>query len=354
MTPCRTALLAAALATTALGGTPADARSRWSEAQAGAWYGKQPWLVGSNYTPASAINQLEMWQADTFDPKTIDRELGFAESIGMNTARVYLHDLAWEQDPDGFKERLSMFLTICKKHGIRPVLVFFDDCWNDDPKPGKQPAPKPGVHNSGWVKSPGFKVVNDPAQWGRLQKYVTDVLSAFGKDSRVLMWDLYNEPGNHQQNAKSLPLLKAVFEWAWAVRPDQPLSAGVWFKERGLNAFQVAHSDVVTFHHYQSADSLKGLIWGLKATGYPVLCTEWMARTNDSRVEANLKIFKDEKVGCINWGLVSGKSNTIYPWGSKEGGPEPKTWFHDLFRPDGTPFDPKEVALFRELTGRGK
>src|SRR5437762_6188135 len=99
----------------------------WSPEKAAAWYKEQPWLVGCNFLPSTAINQLEMWQADTFDPKTIDRELGWAASIGMNTCRVYLHDLAYEQDPAGFKERLSQFLVICKRHGIRPVLVFFDD-----------------------------------------------------------------------------------------------------------------------------------------------------------------------------------------------------------------------------------
>jgi hypothetical protein len=332
---------------------PAADEKRWTKEQAWEWYDKQPWLVGCNFLPSTAINQLEMWQADTFDPKTIDKELGWAASIGMNTCRVYLHDLAYEQDPAGFKKRLDEFLTITKKHGIRPVLVFFDDCWNDDPKPGKQPAPVPGVHNSGWVKSPGFKVVNDPTKWDRLEKYVTDVLTAFGKDDRVLMWDLYNEPGNHKQESKSLPLVKAVFAWAWAVRPTQPLTVGVWFGNKELNDYQTSHSDVVSFHHYKSADELKAEIKKLKTTGYPIFCTEWMARTNNSRAATHLKIFKDEKVACINWGLVAGKSNTIFPWGSKKDSPEPKVWFHDLFRPDGTPYDPAEIALFRELTGRG-
>jgi hypothetical protein len=53
--------------------------SRWSEAAANAWYSKQPWLVGSNYIPSNAVNQLEMWQADTFDPARIDTKLGWAD-----------------------------------------------------------------------------------------------------------------------------------------------------------------------------------------------------------------------------------------------------------------------------------
>src|ERR1044071_1420896 len=126
---------------------------RWSEQKARDWYARQPWLVGSNYNPASAINQLEMWQADSFDPQRIRPELGWAEGLGMNTMRVYLHDLLW-QDPEGFKRRLDQFLSIAAKHKIKPIFVLFDSVWDPDPKPGKQRAPRPGVHNSGWMQRP--------------------------------------------------------------------------------------------------------------------------------------------------------------------------------------------------------
>ena len=99
---------------------------KWSEQQANDWYEKQPWLVGSNFNPASAINELEMWQADSFDPRRIDLEVGWARSLGMNTMRVYLHDLLWQQDAEGFKRRLNTFLTISAKHGIKPMFVLFD------------------------------------------------------------------------------------------------------------------------------------------------------------------------------------------------------------------------------------
>jgi len=117
---------------------------RWSEKAANDWYRKQPWLVGSNYIPGTAINQLEMWQADSFDPATIDRELGWAEGIGMNTMRVFLHDLAWQQDAQGFLHRMDTFLAIAARHRIRPVFVLFDSCWDPAPTPGRQRAPVPG------------------------------------------------------------------------------------------------------------------------------------------------------------------------------------------------------------------
>jgi len=324
----------------------------WPAAKANAWYQQQPWLVGADFLPSTAINQLEMWQAETFDTPTIDKELGWAQNIGMNVMRVYLHDLAWKADAKGFKKRKDQFLSIASKHKIKILFCIFDDCWNPDPKIGKQPEPKPGVHNSGWVRSPSMTVHNDSTQWNYLQQYVTDILTTFKNDKRILMWDLYNEPDNSGYGLTSLPLLKKVYAWAWAVRPSQPLSSGVWtmdFPE--VNQFQLEHADVITFHNYDDTVSMKKAIDSLQKRGRPVICTEYMARGNNSKFETHLPILKRYHVAAINWGLVSGKSNTIFPWGSKEGSPEPNPWFHDVFRKDGTPYDVKETELIKQLTG---
>lgn len=337
-----------------------NARLRWSVEKANDWYARQPWLVGCNFIPSSAINQLEMWQAETFDPATIEHELSWAAGIGFNTVRTYLHDLAWEADANGFKQRIDCFLDLAFRHGIRPILVIFDDCWNSNPRIGVQPAPKPGIHNSGWMQSPGVDAVNQgPSAWGPLEDYVKDVLSTFADDERILLWDLYNEPGNSKNGAKSLPLLMAVFEWARAINPSQPLTAGLWFKNEKLNNFQLAASDIITFHHYWEPDKLEREIARLKAYGRPVICTEWLARTCGSRVSTNLPVFAKEKVGCLNWGLVAGKTNTIYPWKEVVDPSqvlnlhvEPEPWFHDLLRPDGTPYDMSEIETFRRFTCR--
>jgi len=168
-------------------------KSRWDEDRAERWYADQPWLVGCNFTPSTAINQLEMWQAETFDPETIDRELGWAAKLGFNSMRVFLHDLVWEADADAFKDRIDRFLAIAAGHGISTMLVLFDDCWFP-PRAGAQPSPVPGVHNPGWAQSPGHRVVKDREQWGRLEAYVRDIVGAFAEDERVCVWDLYNEP----------------------------------------------------------------------------------------------------------------------------------------------------------------
>lgn len=336
-----------------------NTRFRWSTEKANEWYAHQPWLVGCNFIPSNAINQLEMWQAETFDPGALDRELGWAADIGFNTVRTFLHDLAWEADPERFKQRIDCFLEIASRHGIRPLFVFFDDCWNSEPKIGTQPAPKPGVHNSGWVQSPSVAVVNrGVSAWGRLEAYVKDVIASFANDERILLWDLYNEPGNSGNGDQSLPLVKAVFEWARSVNPSQPLTVGVWFDNEILNEFQLAASDVITFHHYWEPDKLEREIRKLKAYGRPVICTEWLARTTGSLVKTNLTVFARENVGCFNWGLVAGKTNTIYQWKELDPVQEiidlqigPKVWFHDLLCKDGSPYDKTEIEIFRKLIG---
>jgi hypothetical protein len=78
-------------------------RPVWSKHAANQWYGKQGWMRGCDFIPSTAINQLEMWQAESFDSATINRELGYAQSIGFNCMRVFLHHLAWQKDAVGFK-----------------------------------------------------------------------------------------------------------------------------------------------------------------------------------------------------------------------------------------------------------
>lgn len=326
----------------------------WTAQKANTWYAQHKWLAGSDFIPSTAINQLEMWQADTFDPKTIDTELGYAQGIGMNVMRVFLHHLAWKEDSEGFKKRVDQYLTISNKHGILTMFVFFDDCWNKEPKTGKQPEPKPGIHNSGWMQDPGQPASENTANFPVLEKYVKDVMTRFKNDKRILLWDLYNEPGNSGKGNKSLPLLEHVFKWAKTVNPSQPISAGVWdLNLETLNTYQVAHSDVITYHDYTPEPDHLKTVQLLKMFGRPLICTEYMARPRNSLFSSVLPMLKKENVGAINWGFVSGKTNTIYAWDTPiPDGSEPKLWFHDIFHPDGTPYKPEETALIKSLTNR--
>ncbi|WP_342333126.1 1,4-beta-xylanase [Pedobacter sp. FW305-3-2-15-E-R2A2] len=326
----------------------------WSAKKASEWYKKQPYLVGSNYIPASAINQLEMWQADTFDPAGIDKELGWAESLGMNTMRVFLHSLAYKADPAGFKLRIGEFLKIADKHHIRPMFVFFDDCWNKVPQMGKQPAQKPGIHNSGWMQDPGDPASKEPANYPTLEIYVKDILKTFAHDQRILLWDLYNEPGNSGKVETTMPLLTKIFTWARAINPDQPVTAGVWSwggQFNALSRFQLANSDVISYHCYDGPELHLRTIELLTLYGKPLLCTEYMARTRNNTFINTLPLLKKQNVAAINWGFVDGKTNTKYAWDTPlKDGQEPAVWFHDIFRADGTPYLKEETDLIKKLT----
>ena len=331
-----------------------------------------PWLVGCNFAPSTAINQLEMWQADTFDPVTIDRELGWAEDLGFNSVRVFLHHMLWEQDAPGFLTRMEQFLAIADRHHIGVMFVLFDAVWDPFPQLGKQRAPKPGLHNSGWVQSPGARILADPSKHDALKEYVTGVLGKFKADRRVHAWDLFNEPDNTNGSSYSrlepagkpelaFALLKKTFAWAREVAPSQPMTAGVWIgslsdpdKLSPINRYMLTQSDVISFHNYRRLAELKKDVESLKRYRRPILCTEYMARPMGSTFDPILPYLKEEHVGAYNWGFVAGKTQTIYPWDSwkKPYADEPPTWFHDIFRPDGTPYDASEVAFIRRVTGK--
>ena len=343
---------------------------RWTEKAANDWYARQPWLVGSNYIPATAINELEMWQADTFDPKRIDLELGWAESIGLNTMRVFLHDLLWQQDAEGFRARIDTFLKIANKHHIKPVFVLFDSCWDTDPRLGKQHEPRPGVHNSGWVQSPGAKALQDSAQNPRLEAYVKGVIGAFATDERILGWDVWNEPDNNNEGsygnaepknkvALVQALLPKVFDWARDAHPSQPLTSGVWKgrwsspkKLDSIEKIQIEMSDVISFHSYDKPEEFEERIVWLQPYHRPILCTEYMARGNGSTFQGSLPIARKYHVAAINWGLVAGKTQTYLPWDSWKhpySDREPAVWFHEIFRTDGTPYKEEEVHFIRDI-----
>lgn len=343
---------------------------RWSADRANSWYQAQGWLVGANYLPSNAINQLEMFQASTYDPRRIDAELGVARSHGFNTVRVFLHDLLWAQDRQGFQRRLAQFVAIAARHGIKPLVVLFDSCWDPIPRLGQQRAPRPGVHNSGWVQSPGAEHLGDRRYRTVLRDYVTGVLSQFRNDDRVLGWDLWNEPDNparvyHQAERKDklalvAELLPQVFRWARSVDPAQPLTSGVWQGNWGdpgrrnvISGIQLDNADVITFHSYGKPADFEARIAELSPLGRPIVCTEYLARSEGSTVEGILPIAKRHNVGAFNWGLVAGKTQTYLPWSSWDhpNPAPPKLWFSDLLQPDGRPYHDSEMQTIRQLTG---
>ena len=368
---------------------------RWSAGRINKWYSEQPWLVGANYYPATAINQIEMWQELTWDPETIDKELGWAAELGMTTMRVFLHRMVWLHEKEGLYRRMDDFLTICQKHGIRPWFVFFDDCHYPVPKMGKQPVPVRAFHNSGWLHCPGRELALCYAageatreESESLKGYVQETIKRFANDDRVLMWELYNEPGRStvdieydlysrkdMMGERSNKLVYDSWVWAREINPSQPITSTSQ-GSNGENNIRInrINSDLHSIHSYSAPEKFRALIMEYKKDGRPVLMTEWLARKDGNTVQACLPIMKELNVGAVNWGFVNGKSQTSWDRNSRKNAdgkrthpdvrrragdiikpgepfPEPELWFHDLLRTDGTPFDEEEVALFKKLTG---
>lgn len=352
---------------------------RWTKEQAWEWYDKQPWLVGANFNPSSSINQLEFWQADTFDAETIDRELMWSAELGMNLHRVYLHNLLWEQDSLGFLNRMDKYLRIADSYGIKTMFTLLDDVWHPIPKLGKQPEPIPHVHNSGWVQAPGAEILGDTTRHNELKSYIKGVMNHFSSDDRVLVWDVYNEPDNvagqpgrkelevKNKHDYSFKLLKKVMQWSREVNPAQPLTTGIW---RGnidhwgtldslpaIDRYMIENSDIISFHAYDGdMNRVRQKIKELKKFERPLMCSEYMARATGNTFENLMPILKEHKIAAINWGFVSGKTNTIYPWKSWDSTftTEPKLWHHDILRKDGTPFSENEVSFIKEIMKKTK
>jgi hypothetical protein len=346
--------------------------TRWSEAKAWEWQKEQGWMAGANFNPSTAINQLEFFQESTFDRETIDRELAWSAELGMKIHRVYLHNLLWDQDSLGFLSRVDEFLTLANKHNIKTMLVLLDDVWHPIPKLGTQPKPISFVHNSGWVQAPGAAILGDSLRHHELKNYIKGVMGRFANDTRVVAWDLYNEPDNvanqpgraeieiKDKYTFAFSLLKKVMRWAREVNPSQPLTVGLWQGNhklwgtpgalRPLERFMVENSDVISFHAYDEPEIVKEKIVELKKYNRPLLCTEYMARTNGSTFEKILPILKENQIHAINWGFVSGKTNTIFPWSSWNTPFDsiPKIWFHDVYRTDKTPFSEQEIEFLKQ------
>lgn len=359
---------------------------RWSKEKVWQWYRHVGWQCGFNYLPRTAVNYLDFWQA--FDEQTIEQELGWAEQVGFNSIRIVLSYTVWQADPAQFQQKFARFLDICAKFGLRLMPCLLDDCGFSGQPPilGPQSSPVAGVHNSRAVASPGRSHVMDKTRWPRIQSYVQNLVESFADDGRILMWDLYNEPGNRMifsargeslydagLEAYSHELMRNLFDWVRGINPVQPLTVAGWQLPPSwensdhnlythpidLDAF--ALSDIVSFHAYCKPDRLRRVLDNLSAFERPLFCTEWMARQAGSRIVDQLPVFARRNVSSYQWGLVKGLTQTHIPWpalleqmSAEEIAEE--VWFHDLLYPNGAPYDEHEISLIakyvQEASGR--
>jgi len=319
---------------------------RWTKEKANEWQEKTGWLFGFNYVTSTAVNSTEMWQSETYDGETIKRELAIGAKTGYNSCRVFLQYIVWENERGRFLELFGDFCETAHSCGISVMPILFDDCAfaQKEPYLGKQNAPAPGIHNSGWTPSPGLTIADNPQKEHGLYMYVKDIIGNF-KDSRhIVVWDLYNEPGNNSRGVKCLPLVEKAFSWAREANPNQPLTVGIWeFKEYDLKFAEM--SDIITYHDYTALESSKEKIEMLKQHKRPVICTEWLLRHSGNNFRSHLPLFRKETAGAYNWGLVLGKTQTNLHWGTNNANPD--IWQHDLYYSDGRAYDDSEIKFIK-------
>ena len=345
----------------------------WSKEKAWDWYQKRPWIRGCNYMSADCANRIDQWQADGFEQRleTTDRELALAAQTGFNSIRIIPEFIVWDQEHDSFLKRFDRYLDVCAKHGITCMVVLANDCMRpkglEINRLGRQHVAwgyhggrKLSQHDSIGI---GYHVLDEPETAPRYFEMVREMVVRYKNDERIIIWNVYNEVGNSGRKEITLPNLKRIFEICREIDPVQPLTCETWSLGGEIEnlpeaeRYALEHSDIISYHSYSDYITNIKIIRALKQLGRPILCTEWLARCLDNNVREMFPLFYIERIGCYNWGFVAGKSQTYEPWNSLwkqyEDNPNEKIdftkWFHDLYRPNHKPYDPKEIEIIKSI-----
>ncbi len=348
----------------------------WSEEKAWNWYNNTPWLRGCNFMGSDCANRIDQWQEMGFEERlaVADRELKLAAETGFNTVRLVLEFIVWEQEHDGFMERLDRYLSTAYQYGIRSMLVFGNDCMPPKDEFYRPLKLGPQVYDWGYhggrkhsqhdrLAQMGYHLLDEPELAVRHYAWVREIMEVYKDDPRVVIWDLYNEAGNSLRENTSFPHVKEFFRIAREINPSQPITSCLHKKlfrnsqMPEMEQFILENSDIISYHNYSSYEDNIKIIKHLKSYGRPVIVTEWLGRCLHNTVQELFPLFYLEKIGCYNWGFVAGRYQTYEPWNGtwtdydngKADHVDFTKWFHDLYRPNYRPYDPKEVKLIKEF-----
>lgn len=349
---------------------------QWSAQRANAWYQARPWIRGCNFMGSDCANRIDQWQEQGFAQRlaTADRELALAAQTGFNSIRIVLEFFVWQQQHDGFMERLEQYLQTAWKHGISCMIVFGNDCTTPKDENWRPQTLGPQTYDIGYhggrKNSPhgsfdgvGYSLLDEPALAAQHYEWVREIVQKYREDERVLLWDVFNEPGNSHRKDLSLPHLQKFFALVREIDPIQPVSAGIWTFNGDFAAlppierYALEHSDIITYHNYGTYEQNIFVLKQLKKLGRPVINTEWLSRGCHNTVQEMFPLFYLEEVGCYNWGFVAGKYQTFepsnYAWEAYEKDPtfayDFTKWMHDLYRPSLRPYDPREIELIQRF-----
>lgn len=353
---------------------------KWSKERAWAWYDAQPWIRGYCTYPSNCVNRIAMWQEHRHDEvmAQLDYEFALAAETGFNAVRAIVQFDVWLYQHDSFMRNLEDYISVADKHGQKVMLVIGNDCtvaksrWKP-PVFGEQRVDwgyhsgiKGGQH-AGDYREPGYMLADDGELLPRFYEMIDEIAAAYAKDTRVQIWDVWNEIGNSNRGVMSVEMMKRAFEIIRSHEPVQPLTACVWrsreamhgeFSAEELAALEL--SDIISFHCYMSFPDTVAMIEVLKSRfGRPMVCTEWLHRIEHNEVEQIFPLFYLEKIGSYHWGLVAGYSQTYEPWGRYYNDMDnPRydlsKWQHDIFRFNGKPYDAAEIRVFKRFSALAK
>lgn len=351
---------------------------RWSEEKIWNWYNSRPWLRGCNYMSADCANRVDQWQEYGFEERfeTTEEELKLMQQTGFNTVRLIPEFIVWQQEHDGFMERFERYISLCHKYGISCMITLANDCMPPASETwrmttlgeqkydwGYHGGRKRSQHGVNRTMGP-HPFLDDPVLREEYFLMVCEIVTKYKDDERICIWDVYNEPGNSKRETVTLPILKRMFETVRKISPSQPLTCGVWrisgdenIPYDDIEQYSIDNSDVISYHCYKEYNDHIRIIKRLKKEGRPLINTEWLGRCLGNDVFSLFPLFYLEKIGCYNWGFVAGKYQTYEPWDSTwqryfdgtETNVDFTKWFHDLYRPNHRPYDPKEIELIQEF-----
>lgn len=351
---------------------------KWSKEKAWNWYNAQPWIRGCNYMSADCANRIDQWQEYGFEKRfdTTKRELALMADMGYNSIRIIPEFVVWEKEHDGFMCRFERYIQLAAENGMSCMVVLGNDCC-----PPKEEALKRlrlgeqhvdwGYHGGrkvsqhGRFEGHGYSVLDDLEFAERYYEFVTEIVKKYKNDSRIIIWDVFNEPGNSGRGMLSLPHFKKFFEIIREINPIQPLTAAIWSCDEGdfdnmpeIERFCLENSDIISYHNYKSYEKNIVEIKRLKKLERPIINTEWLNRCAGNSVELMFPLFYLENIGCYNWGFVAGKYQTYEPWNGvwDEYKENPAAysdfdftkWLHDLYRPGHRPYNPREIELIKK------
>lgn len=350
---------------------------QWSNEKIWEWYNSRPWIRGCNYMSADCANGIDQWQEYQFEERfeTTKKELALMSELGYNSIRIRPEFFVWEKEHDGFMERFERYIELAAQNGISCMVIFGNDCC-----PPKEEALNRlylgeqhvdwGYHGGrkvsqhGTFAGAGYSLLDDAEYAEKHYEFVREIVEKYKNDERIIIWDVFNEPGNSKRNSMSLPHMKKFFEIIRSIDPIQPLTVGIWSQTTELKnlteaeKYGLENSDIVSYHNYGTYENNIQELKVLKKLGRPILNTEWLNRCGGNTIEELFPLFYLEKVGCYNWGFVAGKYQTYEPHNSVWDNYKSEyykynfdftKWFHDIYRPSHNPYNPKETELIKRF-----